>query len=229
MPVAEQASRALSQVGGSVMFGFTKIGTYAVAAPEEIFFAVSHNLLSAEKPEDVFAKIDALHESALCKFVGEGVAEQLVQVRKMCAAIARGAGPVTTGFEGNKFLQDAVARLDFFVRVQKRNGSAREELVGAAALSHLYKELKEKEAAGTAVKYADLSPSFTSHKRLLSPEQLKDVEKWYSAVMAAGGATAVPSATPGAAARTRTVSKTKAKATAARKESAKTSSQKMFG
>ena len=35
------------------MFGFTKIGTYAVAAPEEIFFAVSHNLLSAEKPEDV--------------------------------------------------------------------------------------------------------------------------------------------------------------------------------
>ena len=43
----------VKQVGGSVMFGFTKIGTYAVAAPEEIFFAVSHNLLSAEKPEDV--------------------------------------------------------------------------------------------------------------------------------------------------------------------------------
>lgn len=175
-------------------------------------------------------KLDALHESSLCKFVGEGVAEQIVQVRKMCAAVVRGAGPVTTGFEGNTFLQEAVARLGFFVRAQKVRGSgAREELVGAAALAHLYKELKEKEAAGGALKYADLSPSFTSHKRLLSPEQLKDVEKWYSAVMAAGGATALPSAAPGAAARTRTVSKAKAKATAARKESAKTSSQKMFG
>ena len=147
----------------------------------------------------------------------------------MCPAIVRGAGPVTTGFEGNKFLKDAVARLDFFVRATKKNGSAREKLVGAAALSHLYTELKEKEAAGTAMKFTDLSPTFTSHKRLLSPEQLKDVEKWYSAIMAAGGATAVPAATSGAAAKTGTVSKAKAKATAARKESAKISSQRMFG
>ena len=183
-----------------------------------------------EKPEDVVARLEELHDSPLCKFVGEGVAEQIVQVRKMCAAIARGANPVTTGFEGNKFLKDAVARLDFFVRATKKNGSAREELVGAAALSHLYKELKEKEAAGTAVKYADLSPSFTSHKRLLSPEQLKDVEKWYSVVMAGGGATVVPSATSGAAAaRTGTAAKAKAKAAAARKENAKVSSQQMFG
>ena len=29
------------------MFGFTRIGTYAVAPPEEIYFAVSDNLLSA--------------------------------------------------------------------------------------------------------------------------------------------------------------------------------------
>ena len=182
----------------------------------------------AEKPEDVVAKIDALHESALCKFVGEGVAEQLVQVRKMVAAVARGAAPVTTGFEGNKFLQDAVVRLSFFVRAQKKKGSASEELVGAAALAHLYKELKEKEAAGGALKYGDLSPSFTSHKRLLSPEQLKDVEKWYSAVMAAGGAAAVPSVTSGAAAKTGAGAKAKAKANAARKESAKKSSQEMF-
>lgn len=37
---------------GTVMFAFTKIGTYAVAAPEELFVLVSHNLLSAE-PEAV--------------------------------------------------------------------------------------------------------------------------------------------------------------------------------
>ena len=184
----------------------------------------------AEKPEEVVVKLDALHESSLCKFVGEGVAEQLVQVRKMVAAVARGAAPVTTGFEGNKFLQDAVVRLSFFVRAQKKKGSASEELVGAAALAHLYKELKEKEAAGTAVKYADLSPSFTSHRRLLSPEQLKDVEKWYSVVLAGGGATAVPSTTSEAAAtRTGAAAKAKAKVNAARKENAKVSSQKMFG
>ena len=43
----------IKHVDGKVMFAFTKIGTYAVAAPEEIFFAESPNLLSAESPEDV--------------------------------------------------------------------------------------------------------------------------------------------------------------------------------
>jgi len=43
----------IKQVDGKVMFAFTKIGTYAVAAPEEIFFAESSNLLTAKKPADV--------------------------------------------------------------------------------------------------------------------------------------------------------------------------------
>ena len=63
-----------------------------------------------------------------------------------------------------------------------------------------------------------------------SPEQLKDVEAWYSVVLAGGGATAVPSTTSEAAAtRTGAAAKAKAKASAARKESAKVSSQRMFG
>eukprot|EP01052_Picozoa_sp_SAG31_P035804 SAG31_NODE_4368_length_3306_cov_15.927346_3_plen_103_part_00 len=32
---------------GSAMFAFTKIGTYDVAPPEEIYVAVSHNLLES--------------------------------------------------------------------------------------------------------------------------------------------------------------------------------------
>ena len=38
---------------GTVIFGFTKIGTYLVNAPEEIFFLASKNLLSASDPEEV--------------------------------------------------------------------------------------------------------------------------------------------------------------------------------
>ena len=43
----------VKEVDGTVVFAFTKIGTYAVAAPEEIFFAKSENLLHAKRGEDV--------------------------------------------------------------------------------------------------------------------------------------------------------------------------------
>ena len=38
---------------GGVVFAFTKIGTYAVAPPEEIYFLKSSNLLTEEDPSKI--------------------------------------------------------------------------------------------------------------------------------------------------------------------------------
>ena len=38
---------------GTLIFAFTKIGTYAVAAPEEMFVLASRNLLNEPDPDEV--------------------------------------------------------------------------------------------------------------------------------------------------------------------------------